>query len=493
MSITAQNKNTLEQTATTVSDKLEGMQRTITTVLEAIRAENRQQLDNINRTVNERLEKSISQQLSRSHQQIFANLQTMTEKITQLNTIGTDITKLNRTLSNVKRRGIFGETQLFSIVEDTNLQTMTEKITQLNTIGTDITKLNRTLSNVKRRGIFGETQLFSIVEDILPAEQYQKNFRTSDSSNEVVECAVKLPSDDENELYMPIDAKFPQDKYTALVDARESLEQESISVAERELKSAIISSASELYMPIDAKFPQDKYTALVDARESLEQESISVAERELKSAIISSAREICKYLGKSVAGRDKNARTTDYGIMFLPTESLYAEALSLDAVNVAQRDYKIYIVGPTNLSALLTVFKTAHQSLALQEKTREVEKILSDTKAEFEKFSGVLDKVKKGMDNAQIFKTAHQSLALQEKTREVEKILSDTKAEFEKFSGVLDKVKKGMDNAQKHLDTLIGTRTNTIRRALRNITTAQSQFAAPTLDQLALLDELDEE
>ena len=206
------------------------------------------------------------------------------------------------------------------------------------------------MSNVKTRGVLGEIQLGNILEQILAPEQYEANVKTKPHADELVEFAIKLPGKDESDkaVYLPIDAKFPQEEYIRLQNAYEIGDSQTVESS----KKALITSVKRF-----AKDIRDKYIA--------------------------------------------PPHTTDFGIMFLPTEGLYAELVrDVDMVSFLQREYKIILTGPTTLAAILNSLQMGFKTLAIQERSSEVWKVLGAVKTEFSKFGGVLEKTQKKLSEA---------------------------------------------------------------------------------------------
>jgi DNA recombination protein RmuC len=198
------------------------------------------------------------------------------------------------------------------------------------------------LSNVKTKGILGEYQLGNILEQLLPKEQYEENIATRPGSSERVEFAVRMPGQGDNDT---------------------------------------------VWLPIDSKFPLKGYEDLLDARESGDLAAIQAAEKALARTIESFAKDISeKYL--------EAPYTTEFGIMFLPVESLYAEVLRHPGVfETLQRKYRITVTGPTTMSALLNSLQMGFRTLAVTKRSSEVWKILEAVKTEFGKFTEQLDRV----------------------------------------------------------------------------------------------------
>jgi DNA recombination protein RmuC len=249
--------------------------------------------------------------------------------------------KLQTTLE--KRLG-----ESFKQVSD-QLEQVHKGLGEMQNIASGVGDLKKVLSNVKTRGILGEFQLENILEELLTPEQYSKNVATKKGSRAHVEFAIKLPGKNTDE---------------------------------------------EIWMPIDSKFPIENYEKLMDAYEQGEKTLIDIAQKELIKTIESFAKDISdKYLDPP--------HTTDFGIMFLPIESLYAEVLRHPGLfEKLQREYRITITGPTTLSALLNSLQMGFRTLAVQKRSSEVWKILEAVKTEFNKFSVQLDKVDKQLNTA---------------------------------------------------------------------------------------------
>ena len=249
---------------------------------------------------------------------------------------------------------------------------------EMQTLATGVGDLKKVLSNVKTRGILGEIQLQAILEEILSPEQYETNVVTVEGSANPVEFAVKLPGIDEGSVLLPIDSKFPSDAYVTLSDAYEKGDADEIAAAKAMLVTRIKKFADDI---------KKKYIA--------------------------------------------PPATTDFGIMFLPTEGLWAEVVRLGLVETLQRDYHVTVAGPTTMATLLNSLQMGFKTLAIQKRSSEVWNTLAAVKTEFEKFESVL-------------------LATQKK----------------------------LDQATGDLETLVGTRTRMIRRRLRDITELPEDVAA---------------
>lgn len=237
-------------------------------------------------------------------------------------------------------------TQSFQLVNE-RLEQVYKGLGEMRTLAVGVGDLKKVLSNVKSRGILGEIQLGSILKEILAPEQYEENVVTKHRSTERVEFAVKLPASDEGFIYLPIDSKFPGDTYSALQDAYESGSKDAVDAAAKVLLTTLKKEAKDI---------RDKYI-------------------------------------------DPPA-TTEFAIMFLPTEGLYAEAVNRGMVEVLQREYKVNIAGPSTMAALLNSLQMGFKTLAVQKRSAEVWKILGSVKTEFEKFNDILTLTQQRLDQA---------------------------------------------------------------------------------------------
>lgn len=257
----------------------------------------------------------------------------------------------------------------FRQVSDT-LEQVTRGLGEMQNLAAGVVDLKKVLSNVKTRGILGEIQLGAILAQILSPEQYEENAAVKGGS-ERVEYAVKFPGEGDGYVYLPIDSKFPADAYMNLQNAYDTSDRQLIKSATDGLKNAVLKAAKDIKT---------------------------------------------KYINPP--------RTTEFAIMFLPFEGLYAEVLRLGMVEVLQRDYRVSIAGPTTMAAMLNSFQMGFKSLALQKRSGEV----WDT-------------------------------------------LAKVRTEFDKFGDVLSKTQTKMEQAQKDLEALVGVRTRGIQRALKNVST----------------------
>jgi DNA recombination protein RmuC len=244
---------------------------------------------------------------------------------------------------------------------------------EMRTLATGVGDLKKVLTNVKTRGTWGEIRLSHILEQILTPDQYDVNVATKKNSNDRVEFAIKLPGQDadkEKIVWMPIDSKFPQEDYQRLIDAQEAADKE---LSEKSIKNLAIRIKAE------AKYIREKY---IDP-----------------------------------------PHTTDFGIMFLPTEGLYAEVLRQPGLcDTLQRDYRIVVTGPTTLAALLNSLQMGFRTLAIEKRSSEVWELLAGVKTEFGKFGDVLARTKQKLKEASntIGQAEVRTRAIERKLRKVQ-------------------------------------------------------------------------
>jgi DNA recombination protein RmuC len=284
------------------TDHMKALQDTIEKHLKSIQEDNTKQLNEMRKTVDEKLQSTLEKRLGESFKQVSERLEQVHKGLGEMQTLASGVGDLKKVLSNVKTRGVLGEYQLGNILEQT-----------------------------------------------LTPDQYGKNVATKKGSQAHVEYAIKLPGK---------------------------------------------SSDEEVWMPVDSKFPIESYEVLLEAYDAGNPEQIEVAQKVLIKSVEGFAKDISeKYLDPP--------HTTDFGIMFLPIESLYAEVLRHPGLfETLQRSYRITITGPTTLSALLNSLQMGFRTLAVQKRSSEVWKVLGAVKTEFENFSVHLKRVRKQLDTA---------------------------------------------------------------------------------------------
>ena len=320
--------------------------------------------------------------MDRKQQQLVDNTEKRLEEIRL-----TVDEKLQKTLN--ERIG-----QSFKLVSE-QLENVQKGLGEMQTLAQDVGGLKRVLSNVKTRGNIGEIQLNMLLEQILAPEQYEANVHTRKGSDEVVEYAVKLPGRDDSRDFV--------------------------------------------YLPIDAKFPKDVYEQVMDAYDKGDATAIESSGKQLEATIKKMAKDISdKYLAPPA--------TTDFGIMFLPFEGIYAEVVRrASLLEELQRDYKVIITGPTTLAAILNSLQMGFRTLAIQK---------------------------------------HSS--------EVWTILGAVKKEFEKIGGMLQKAQKNLQSASGQIDEVLGTRTRAIQRKLKDVDTLSDREARAILPEIGTLDDEDD-
>ena len=264
------------------------------------------------------------------------------------------------------------------------LESVQKGLGEMQNLASDVGGLKKVLTNVKLRGGLGEYQLAMLLAEILSPQQYQSNVATVPKSSNRVEFAIKLPGKDQDD--------------------------------------------SSVFLPIDAKFPKETFERISSAYEQGDTDIIIEQRKELSRVIKSMAKDIhTKYI--------EPPHTTDFGILFLPFESIYSEVVRLDGLlEELQRDYKVIITGPSTLAALLNSLQMGFKTLAIQKRSSEVWKVLGAVKSEFEKFGGLMDKAQ-------------------------------------------DKIQSGLNELEK----LSTTRTNAIKRSLRGVEQLDSKQSAKLL------------
>jgi DNA recombination protein RmuC len=264
----------------------------------------------------------------------------------------------------------------FKLVGD-RLEQVQRGLGEMQSLATGVGDLKRVLTNVKTRGTWGEAQLSMLLEQVLTPDQYEANSKLGRKGAEIVEFAVKLPGRDED--------------------------------------------GSTVFLPIDSKFPQDQYQRILVAQDAADAEALAIGRRELEMAIKVAARDI----------RDKYVHppnTTDFGILYLPTEGLYAEVLRIPGMlERAQVEYRVTISGPTTLAALLNSLQMGFKTLAIQKRSGDVWKVLGAVKSEFGKFGDLLDGVQKSIQSAanKIEDATKKTRTIESKLRNVETLPGD--------------------------------------------------------------------
>lgn len=275
------------------AQRMEQIRRSVERQLADIREDNGKKLDEMRSIVDEKLQKTLEDKLSRS----------------------------------------------FALVSE-RLEQVYKGLGEMQTLAAGVGDLSKVLSNVKTRGILGEIQLGAILGEMMAPEQYEVNAKVKQATNERVEFAIKLPADDGTVL-----------------------------------------------LPIDSKFPADAYTNLMDAYEQGNADAVKAAQAVLKGRIKEFAADIAKkYINPPY--------TTEFAVMFLPTEGLYAEVLRLNMMEPIQREYRVSIAGPSTMAALLNSLQMGFKSVAIQKRSGEVWKVLGAVKTEFASFEKTLAKTR---------------------------------------------------------------------------------------------------
>ncbi|WP_418325006.1 DNA recombination protein RmuC [Ruminococcus sp.] len=326
----AQLEERLKTFSLTNEQQLDNIRHSVENRLNYIQEDNNKKLEEMRKTVDERLQQSIEEKMNRS----------------------------------------------FSLVNE-RLEQVYKGLGEMQSLAVGVGDLKKVLSNVKTRGILGEIQLSAILSEILSPEQYGENVATKKGSKNVVEFAVKLPSDDDKFIYLPIDSKFPGDTYAALRDAIDEGDKIKIDLAAKALITRIKSEAKDIH---------DKY---IDP-----------------------------------------PYTTEFAIMFLPFEGLYSEAVNRGLVEILQRDYKVNIAGPSTMAALLNSLQMGFKTLAVQKRSAEVWEILGAVKQEFDKFGDVLEATQQRLDQAN--KELDKLVGV--RTRQIQRKLKDVQTPAKELS-----------------------------------------------------------
>ena len=275
--------------------------------------------------------------------------------------------KLQKTLDD-KLSSSFGQ------VSD-RLEQVYKGFGEMQTLAQGVGDLKKVLSNVKTRGTLGELQLGAILGQILSKEQYAENIATKPGSSDRVEFAVKLPGEGERPVYLPIDSKFPREDYERLLDAQEQGDAEGVRLQGIQLERAV---------RVQAKSICDKYIA--------------------------------------------PPHTTDFAVMFLPTEGLYAEVIRRPGlVDLLQREHRVVVAGPTTVTALLNSLQMGFRTLAIEQRSSEVWSLLGAVKSEFGKFAGILEKAEKQITTVgrSIGEASRKTRTIERRLRGVESLAAE--------------------------------------------------------------------
>jgi DNA recombination protein RmuC len=319
-------------------------------------------------------------EMSKNQQGQLESLRAIVEqKLTQLQEDNAKKLEQMRQTVDEKLQGTLEKrlSESFKLVSE-RLEQVYQGLGEMRVLAAGVGDLKKVLTNVKVRGTWGEIQLGNLLEQALSPEQFESNVATKEGGNERVEFAVKLPGRDGQ-------------------------------------------SGGNVWLPIDAKFPKEDYDRLIEASERADPAGVEEAGKQLELRIKASARDICeKYLNPPT--------TTDFGIMFLPSEGLYAEVLRRPGlVEGLQRDFRVNVSGPTTLLALLNSLQMGFRTLAIQKRSSDVWLILGAIKTEFGKFGDVINKVQKKLTEASnvIDSAAVRTRAIERKLRDVEQLPAD--------------------------------------------------------------------
>ncbi|MBR3791461.1 MAG: DNA recombination protein RmuC [Clostridia bacterium] len=362
-----------------ITDASQSIQNSVKTMGELISTNQKNADEKQEKALSEsfnRLENRFKTYESMNEQKLEAIRQTVEKKLTDISEENSKkLDEMRRTVDEKLQKTLEDKmNQSFKLVSE-RLEQVYKGLGEMQSLASGVGDLKKVLSNVKTRGILGEIQLGAILKEILSVEQYEENVATVPNSKNVVEFAVKMPSGDGGFVYLPIDSKFPQDAYLNLREAYESGDTDAIKQASSVLITRIKSFAKDIH----TKYIEVPYT-------------------------------------------------TDFAIMFLPFEGLYAEVINTTGlVEYLQREYHINVAGPSTMAALLNGIQMG-------------------------------------------FKT----LAIQKRSQEVWRILGAVKTEFDKFEKVIEAAQQRINQANKELDALVGVRTRAIQRQLRSVESVEN-------------------
>lgn len=324
-------KDLNEHTAKGYVDFIEKLNSALTEMTKAVREENEKAIASLN-TKFEEFSKVTKERLDTIDTNVGKSLTELRRENTEkLNEIQKAVDEKLQKALDERLKSSFE-----SVVSQ--IGNVNKAIGEIKNIAQDVGSLKNVLTNVKTKGIVGEVILGNIISEILTKDQYEENFATKPGSRDVVEFAIKMPAGESGEfVYLPVDSKFPLETYYKIKDAIDEGNRESLDLARRELRQKLRTYAKDI---------ATKYISVPD--------------------------------------------TTDFAIMFLPIEGLYVEAIEGGLFEEFQRDFKVNIVGPSTLAALLNALRSGFNSLAIQKRSNEVFKLLEAVKSEFETFAGVL-------------------------------------------------------------------------------------------------------
>jgi DNA recombination protein RmuC len=369
----------LESLAASSRQTLEGLKNDINNQLKTMAAAMQQQLDGNGNQIKNQLsiiQESITQQLTsmvQSAQQGAEQVRnTLNERLQSIQTDNaTRLEEMRKTVDEKLHATLEQRLgQSFQLVSE-RLEQVHRGLGEMQNLAAGVGDLKRVLTNVKARGIWGEVQLEAMIEQIFTPEQYVKNAATRPGSSERVEIAIRLPG--------------REDGHPVL-------------------------------LPIDAKFPVEDYQRLLDAHDRADQEQVDAASKALEIRIRNEAKTICE---KYVSPPD----TTDFAVMYMPTEGLYSEVLRRPGLaETIQREYRVMIAGPTNLAAMLNSLQMGFRTLAIEKRASDVWQVLGQVKTEFGKFGDVISATQKKLEAAtkQFDQVAVRTRAVERKLKNVE-------------------------------------------------------------------------
>lgn len=374
----------IEKTSNASEEKIGKMEERVNSELKEIQDSNEKKLNEVRETLTQS-SKTQTEQFDKFENRLNALVKQNEEKMYQLET--RIESKLNEIRENNEKKleemRVTVDEKLHATLEkrlgesfklvSEQLDNVAKGLGEMRNLATGVGDLQRVLTNVKARGTWGEVQLERLIEQVLTPEQYGRNISTKKGSSARVEFAIKMPGSEEN---------------------------------------------APVWIPVDAKFPIEDYQRLLDAQDRVNVEEIEKARKSLETRIKAQAKDIAeKYIDPP--------NTTDFAIMFLPIEGLYAEALRIPGLfDLIQREYRVTMTGPTNFLAVLNSLQMGFRTLAIQKRSSEVWKLLGAVKTEFGKFGDLLEKTQNKLSAASksIEDAARKSRTIERKLKRVEEL-----------------------------------------------------------------------
>lgn len=362
---------TLQQTLAALREEVDGRLATMTTALGSQLEGHGIQIKNQLALIQETVVGQLATQMQTMQQQAEQLRATLNERLAAIQSDNAaKLEEMRKTVDEKLHATLEARlTQSFQLVSE-RLDLVHRGLGEMQTLAADVGDLKRVFTNVKTRGTWGEVQLDSLISQLLTAEQYAKNVATRPNSNERIEFAVRLPGSGDKPLWLPIDAKFPLEDYQRLLDAHEAADLDAAEAAARALETRLRN---------EAKTIREKYI--------------------------------------------EPPFTTDFAVLYLPTEGLYAEALRRPGLAESlQREFRVTLAGPTTIAAFLNSLQLGFRTLAIEKRAHEVWQVLGQVKTEFSRFGEVIEATKRKLDEARnkFDQVGTRTRAIERRLRDVE-------------------------------------------------------------------------